>query len=292
MKTILRLIVAALLLSCIPAAFTGCSDDSFPGILQPQPRLRIATTTSLYDTGLWNLLEDRFEQENDIRLDIIYAGTGISMEYGRRGDVDAVVVHAKAVEEQFIADGHGVERAPFAYNYFVIVGPEADPAGIKGMRPEDALLKLYNEKSAKFISRGDQSGAHVKEKDIWKSAGLDYEQVRDSGNWYVEAGSGMGPTLLMAKEQQGYTLSDIGTFLAFNAETGLQPIVDQGAILLNVYSIIVLSPDKISAARLERAMLLQEFLVSDEIQQLIGEYGVRDYGGPLFKPCAGNEPVA
>ncbi len=279
-----------LMLGTMMSGIAGCDGDGGSGIFQPQQRLRIATTTSLYDTGLWNVLEERFEEEHDIRLDIINAGTGISFEYGRRGDVDAVVVHARYLEEEFIKGGYGVERVPFAYNYFVIVGPEDDPVGIKGMSPEDAVRKLHDDKDARFISRGDESGTHVKEKDIWQFAGIDYQQVRNSGNWYIEAGRGMGPTLLMAKEQQGYTLSDLGTFLAFKSETGLEPVVDEGAILLNVYSMIILNPDIISDTRFERARLLEDFLASDEIQELIGEYGVKDYGEPLFMPCAGNEP--
>ena len=290
---IIAIIMAALLIGA-----AGCTGDNETetsaggiGVVKAQHRLRVSTTTSLYDTGLWNVLEDRFEEEHNIRLDIIYAGTGIALEYGRRGDVDALAVHDKAREKQFVDEGYGVERVPFAYNYFVIAGPADDPAGIKGMAPEQALKKLYENKSIPFISRGDESGTHAKEKAIWKAAGLDYETVRNSGRWYIEAGRGMGPTLLMTKEMQGYTLSDIGTFLAFKGDTGLVSIVDKGSILLNVYSIIAINPDTVTSAKYEMAQKLIDFMVSDEIHDLIGEYGVKDYGSSLFSPCAGNEPT-
>ena len=194
MKNVKYILSSILLVAAMLAGLGGCDSGGGSSIIQAQDRLRIATTTSLYDTGLWNALEDRFEEEEGIRLDILYAGTGIALEYGRRGDVDAVAVHAKATEEQFIADGYGIERVPFAYNFFVIVGPEGDPAGIAGLSPENAFKKLHDTQTT-FISRGDASGTHTKEKAIWKAAGFDYETVTTSGAWYVEAGKGMGPTL-------------------------------------------------------------------------------------------------
>ena len=255
-------------------------------------RLRVATTTSLYDTGLWSYLEPMFEEEYDVELDIKYAGTGIALEYGRRGDVDVIAVHSKSREEQFVADGYGVERVPFAYNYFVIVGPAGDPAGIKGMTPEDAFTQLSETGTASFVSRGDDSGTHGKEKAIWASAGYDYEDVRGTGAWYIEAGSGMGPTLLMTSEKQAYTLSDMGTFLAYKGDIDLVPIVDQGSILLNVYSVVACNPEMNSNVNYEMANNLVNFLTSPEIQELIGNYGTNQYGNSLFIPCADNEPIS
>ncbi|GAH74877.1 unnamed protein product, partial [marine sediment metagenome] len=231
-----------------------------------------------------------FEEEYGVELDILYAGTGIALEYGMRGDVDAIAVHSKAREEQFVAEGYGVERVPFAYNYFLIVGPAADPAGIKDMSPEDAFRTLYEAGSSSFISRGDDSGTHGKEKAIWASAGYDYEAVRTAGQWYVEAGRGMGPTLLMASEMQGYTLTDIGTFLSYKSELELVPLVEEGEILLNVYSVIAVSPESNPDTNIEMANNLIAFLTSPRIQELIGNYGVEQYGMPLFIPCAGAEP--
>ncbi len=258
--------------------------------MAPRERLRVATTTSLYDTGLWGYLEPMFEKKYSVELDIISTGSGMALEYARRGDVQAIAVHDKAAEQKFIAEGYGVERVPFAYNYFLIVGPAADPAGIKGLSPEDAFKKLAADGQAGFVSRGDNSGTHSMEKRIWQGAGFDYETVRKAGAWYIEAGKGMGPTLLMASEKRAYTLTDMGTFVAYKGKLDLTPIVDKGGVLLNVYSVIAVNPDKVPAAKTERSQQLIEFLTSQDVQKLIGEYGVKQYGLQLFTPCAGNEP--
>lgn len=296
-KTLIILLIAAMLLS-MTAALGACSDESettpeptvAPGTqssgVAPLPkvgRLKVATTTSLYDTGLWGYLEPMFEDKYGVELDVLYAGTGKALEWGTRGDVDVVTVHSKSREEKFVADGYGVERVSFAYNYFLVVGLEDDPAGIAGMTPEDAFTKLIEDGDAKFVSRGDDSGTHGKEKAIWASAGYDYEDVRTAGGWYVEAGSGMGPTLNMASEMQAYTLTDIGTFLAYQNDLDLAPIVDEGDVLLNVYSVLAVTSTKYP----DMANNMVEFLTSEEIQDLIGKYGVEEYGRQLFTPCAG-----
>jgi len=208
-----------------------------------------------------------------------------------RGDVDIITVHSKAREEAFIADGYGVQRVPFAYNYFLVVGPAADPAGIKGMNPEDAFKKLMNTGSGSFVSRGDDSGTHAKEKTIWKTAGFEYEAVQEAGIWYIEAGNGMGPTLMMASEKQAYTLTDMGTYLAYKGKLELVPIVDKGDVLLNVYSAIAVNPENVKGVKIDMANNLISFLTSPEIQELIGDYGVGEYGMQLFTPCAGAEPT-
>ncbi len=258
-----------------------------PGSVVPMARverLRVATTTSLYDTGLWGYLEPMFEDQYDVELDVLYAGTGKAIDWGKRGDVDVITVHSRSREEAFVTEGYGVERVPFAYNYFLIVGPEEDPAGIAGMNPEDAFSALMSNGEAVFVSRGDDSGTHGKEKSIWASAGFDYDgDVRTAGAWYVEGGSGMGPTLVMANEMQGYTLSDIGTYLSYQGDLDLVPVVDQGDALLNVYSVLQVETSR----NPELSLALVEFLTSAEVQQLIGDYGVDAYGMQLFTPCAG-----
>lgn len=273
-------------------ATSGCSspraESSSP--LPPQLRLRVATTTSLYDSGLWGYLEPMFERKYNVELDIMYAGSGKALEYGRRGDVDIVTIHDQIREEQFIADGYGVRRVPFAYNYFLIVGPSVDPAGIKGLTPEAAFKKLMETGKASFVSRGDDSGTHAKEKDIWAEAGYDYEAVRNAGRWYIEAGTGMGPTLMMASEKQAYTLTDIGTYLTYKGKLALVPVVDKGSLLLNVYSAIALNPEKMPQAKIDMANNLIEFLISPEIQEFIGNYGIEEYGTQLFTPYVGSEP--
>lgn len=288
MKKLLLLPVIVIVLVSLIGVLSACDEAGFAP-LQAKDRLRVATTTSLYDTGLWGYLEPKFEDKYDVELDVLYAGTGKALEWGTRGDVDVVTIHDKTRELKFVADGYGVERVPFAFNYFLIVGPASDPAGIGDMSPEDAFKKLMSSGQSnpdvKFVSRGDDSGTHSKEKSIWASAGYDYEEVRDSGGWYIEAGSGMGPTLVMADEKDAYTLSDIGTFLAYQDDLALVPVVDSGDILLNVYSVIATT----STAKAEMANNLVQFLISEEIQDLIGEYGVEEYGRQLFTPCAGQD---
>ena len=236
-------VFAAILISVVSiGGIAGCGDSTAP--LPPQERLRVATTTSLYDTGLWGYLESVFEKRYNIELDIIYAGTGKALEYARRGDVDVITVHDKTREEEFIAEGYGVKRVPFAYNFFLIVGPPSDPASIKGLSPEDAFRKLMETGSGTFVSRGDCSGTYAREKAIWGAAGFDYETMIETREWYIETGQGMGPTLLMAGEKQAYTLTDMGTFLSYKGRLDLVPIVDQGDILLNVYSAIAINPEK------------------------------------------------
>lgn len=281
--------IAVIMLISLIVGMLGCG-TSTAAPLPPRERLRVATTTSLYDTGLWEYLEPMFEEQYNVELDIIYAGTGKALEYGRRGDVDVITIHCKAKEEEFIAEGYGLQRVPFAYNYFLIVGPVADPAGIKGLSPEEAFKKLIETGSGSFVSRGDDSGTHQKEKAIWKSIGYDYEVVQQSGSWYIETGMGMGPTLLMASEKSAYTLSDMGTFLSYKGKLNLVPMVDKGDILLNVYSVVAINPEKNPKTNLQMASNLIDFLTSPEIQKLIGNYSVKEYGIQLFTPCAGAEP--
>ena len=258
--------------------------------------LRVATTTSLDDTGLWDYLDDIFEERYDVDLQITAKGTGMALELGKNGDVDAVTVHDPAQEAAFVAGGYAVEadgfnatRVPWAYNYFIIVGPEADPAGINGLISEEALQKIQqggvlDPNTVKFISRGDNSGTHGKEKAIWAAAGYNYTaDIQGTGadeGWYVEAGIGMGATLIMADELMAYTLTDKGTFLAYQGDLDLVPLLDTGDILLNVYTVIICK----NGSNPEMAQNLVDFLRAPEIQTLITGFGVPDYGEPLFSP--------
>ena len=306
MKKIPCLLLSLVIIAGLLFGIAGCSSDSDAAeetkdttveevdTSSPLPaaqRLRVATTTSLYDTGLWGYLEPMFEEEYNVEVDVMYAGTGKAIEYGQRGDVDVITVHSKSRELAFVADGYGIERIPFAYNYFLIVGPESDPAGIKGMLPEEAFEKLMSTGSGSFVSRGDDSGTHGKEKAIWAEAGYEYAEVQSAGDWYIEAGTGMGPTLTMASEKQAYTLTDMGTYLAYKGKVDLVPIVDKGSILLNVYSVLVVNPDKVAVKNVEMAQKLADFLVSPKIQDIIDNYGLKQYGMHLFNACAGNEPA-
>jgi tungstate transport system substrate-binding protein len=260
--------------------------------------LKVATTTSLYDTELWDALEHIFEERYDADLQITAKGTGMALELGKNGDVDVVTVHDPAQEAAFIdggyaveAAGYGAERVSWAYNYFIIVGPEADPAGISGgnLTPEEAFQTIQIEgaldpDTVKFVSRGDNSGTHGKEKAIWASASYNYpEDIQEDGadaGWYVEAGTGMGATLVMADELMAYTLTDKGTFLAYQGDLDLVPLVDTGDILLNVYSVIICK----NGVNPDMAQHLVTFLRAADIQALIAGFGVPEYEGPLFYP--------
>jgi len=292
-KTIFAILAGLLLVSLLVSS-AGCpaAEAGYP-LHDPEVRFKIATTTSLYDTGLWYHLEPIFEELANVEMDIVYAGTGIALEYGRRGDVDAIIVHDRAREDVFLADGYGINRRNFAYNFFLIAGPASDPAGIAGSTAAEAFEKLYNAglndpNAVKFVSRGDDSGTHAKEKLIWSQAGFDYEEVRNSGAWYVEAGKGMGPTLLMANEMQSYVMADISTFLAYNLKSNLSivSIVDEDSIFLNVYAAIAINPETHPKAKIDIANRFINWLISAEVQDIISAYGEAEYGRPLFFPIA------
>ncbi len=290
MKKIIYCLLSIFLLLSLILSTIGCATSEVKPT-QSVPRLKVATTTSLYDTGLWGYLEPMFEEKYNVGLDILSLGSGPCFEYAKRGDVDVLTIHDKLNELKFVSDNYGVERVPFAYNYFLIVGPAADPAGIKDMKPEEAFKKLMETGKGSFVSRGDNSGTHSKEKAIWTAAGFDYATVEKAGAWYIESGKGMGPTLQMASEKQAYTLTDMGTFVSYKSKLELVPIVDKGSILLNVYSVIAVNPQKVTTVKNpEMANNLISFLTSPEIQTLIGNYGVKEYGIQLFTPCAGAEP--
>ncbi|MBM4446373.1 MAG: tungsten ABC transporter substrate-binding protein [Chloroflexi bacterium] len=285
-------VLLSLLIGCAPSTQSEPPTPQYP-VHAPETRFKIATTTSLYDTGLWYYLEPMFEEYADVEMDIIYAGTGIALEYGRRGDVDAVIVHDRAAEDKFIAEGYGINRRNFAYNFFLIAGPAGDPAGIKGATATEAFKKIYqagmnDPNTVKFISRGDNSGTHSKEKLIWSKAGYKYEDVEKSGKWHIEAGKGMGPTLLMSNEEQAYVLADISTFLAYTKKTNLTivPIVEEDPVFLNVYAAIAANPDTTKVINLDIANKFINWLISAEIQNLIGTYGKAEYGRSLFFPLA------
>jgi len=263
-----------------------------------QQKLVIATTTSLYDTGLLSYLQPKFESMYNVKLAITSQGTGKAIELAKRGDADVLLVHSPKQELAFIDDGYGINRRSFASNSFLIVGPAADPAGIKDMTPEAALttirLKgLNNTANVYFVSRGDGSGTHSAEKTIWSNAKYNYsENIQKSGNWYIEAGKGMGETLQMASEKGAYTLTDEGTYLTYQGNLTLVPIVSSGTSLLNIYSVMAVYNDKQPVDKIEMANNFINFLISPEIQADIGNYGVDKYGKALFIPMSVSVPTA
>ncbi|MDM7912814.1 MAG: substrate-binding domain-containing protein [Methanotrichaceae archaeon] len=258
-----------------------------------EERLKLATTTSLYDTKLLDTIEQEFEEKYNVSLDIVSGGTGIAIQYGERGDVDVLIVHDKPRELKFIKDGDGLERRCIAYNYFYLVGPEDDPAGITGLNASEAMATIMEKgledpDEVMFISRGDNSGTHAREKLLWKNAGYNYSEVNTSGPWYVEAGQGMGATLMMAEEKQAYTLSDMSTFMAFQGNLTIVPLIKGGDELLNVYTAMAVNPEKHPGVNCEMANEFINFLVSDEGKEIIATFGKDQYGQPLFFPAKGN----
>ncbi|BBL68996.1 tungsten ABC transporter substrate-binding protein [Methanoculleus chikugoensis] len=275
-------IMVVLLAAC--AVSVTAQEAADPGVL------RIATTTSLYDTGLLDQLETMYENTSGVDVQITAQGTGQSLDTARRGDVDMVLVHSPSLEQQFIDEGYGINERCFAYNNFLIVGPESDPAGIANMTPVEAFQAVYtagtnNTPGVAFVSRGDESGTHTREKEIWTAAGYNYTQeIQDSGNWYLETGSGMGETLTVANQKNAYTLSDIGTFLAFEKQLNLIPLVTEGDQLLNRYSAIAVNPEKVPGVNINEANNFTNWITSNDTKEFIGNFGVEEFGQPLFVP--------
>ena len=248
-----------------------------PALAGEPALVRMATTTSTDNSGLFDVIQPVFEKELDIRVHVIAVGTGRALELGRRGDVDVVLVHAKAAEEAFVQAGYGLQRHEIMYNDFVIVGPPADPAGVRGMSDAGKALGKIAGASAIFVSRGDDSGTHKKEKAIWQQA-----DIRPEGDWYRQVGQGMGKTLQIAGELNGYTLVDRGTWLAYRAKSPLQLVVSGGGELRNPYGIIAVNPERFPDVNHAAVQRLIDWFKSDGAHALISGYTVD--GEQLFYP--------
>jgi tungstate transport system substrate-binding protein len=250
--------------------------------------LTISTTTSLYDTGLLeNAIAPAFKKETGIELRFIPKGTGAAIQDAKNGVADAIMVHARSKEIAFMEEGYGVNRKVFAYNFFVIVGPKSDPAGVKEMTPIVALRKIAEEGrrgNAIWVSRDDGSGTNTKEIALWKKAGFDYGRIKNEG-WFRNTGSGMGQTLNYANIVKGYTLTDIGTYLKYRKDglIELETLVSEDDELINIYSVILINPERYKKD-FDGAMMLAKWLVSEKGQEIIGNYGRNEYGTPLFFP--------
>jgi len=243
----------------------------------------LATTTSTQDTGLLDTLVPIFEDESGYNVKVIAVGSGQALAMGERGDADVLLVHAPSSELPLVESGAAINRQLVMHNDFIIVGPESDPAGVKGMTSAaDALAAIYN-KGATFVSRGDDSGTDKAEKALWKKANLD-----PSGqSWYEESGQGMGATLTIADQTGAYTLSDRGTYLAQQKNLALVILVEGDPVLFNVYHVMQVNPDKFDLVNGPGGAAFVEFMVSDATQAIIKDFGVDKYGQPLFIPDAG-----
>ena len=246
--------------------------------------LILATTTSTQDSGLLDVLVPMFEERTDYAVKTIAVGSGAALRLGEEGEADVILAHSPDAEEEFMAANHGVNRRLVMHNDFIIVGPAGDPAGTRGLDDAAEAFRRIAASGATFLSRGDESGTHTKELKVWDSAG-----VEPSGRWYQETGTGMGPTLLVADEKRGYTLSDRGTFLAQRDAVALEVLVEGDPALFNVYHVMQVNPEKSGRINAEGAAAFAEFITSDEIQKVIHDYGAAEYGQPLFVPDASLE---
>jgi tungstate transport system substrate-binding protein len=298
-----KLIIGSLLTIVILMGilFAGCTSQPqtapvTPTAATPTPvvhspnTLLIATTTSLYDTGLLNAVQDLYQNQTGIGLKITSQGTGIAIQVATRGDCDLLLVHSPTQEKAFIDKGLGINQRCFAYNYYMIVGPPSNPAGITNTTPEEAFTKirmlgLNNTPGVFFASRGDNSGTHNTEQTIWKNAGFNYTRdVATSGAWYLSLGKGMGETLTVAGQTGAYTITDEGTFLAFKSQLNLVPFVTYKLSLLNRYSAIAVNNSVNPNVNVVQADRFINWLISDEGKQFVGNYGVAKYGKSLFTP--------
>jgi len=250
-------------------------------------RLRLSTTTSTQNSGLLDVLLPPFEKMFNVKVDVIPVGTGKALKLAENGDVDVTLVHARPLEDKFVAEGYGVNRRDVMHNDFVIIGPESDPAGIKRAKTAAEAFKLIFENKATFISRGDRSGTHLKELKIWEKAGL-----KPSGKWYWEAGRGMGEVLTMADEKLAYTMADRGTYLAFfeGKKINLPFLFEGDPILFNPYGIIAVNPAKYPHVDYIKAMALIGWVTSQHGQKIIKDFGKDKFGQPLFIPVAVPNP--
>ncbi len=277
MKKLFAILLAVLMLFSL-AACGGKSEPSAPVPTPEKSVIRLSTTTSVNDSGLLPYLLPVFEQKTGYKVEVQSAGTGAAIQKAEDGNADLILVHAKASEEEFIEKGFGVERLPFMYNYFVIVGPKNDPAGIAECADAAEAFAKIRASQSKFISRGDESGTHKAELKIWGDAAPD--AAADS--WYISAGQGMGACLSMAGEEQAYSLTDKATFLSMQSQLDLALLLEKGDDMKNTYSLIAVNPDAIDGLNVDGANALIDWMLGDEASALIEKYGEAEYGVSLF----------
>ncbi|MCG6537570.1 MAG: substrate-binding domain-containing protein [Syntrophales bacterium LBB04] len=253
-----------------------------------QKNIIMATTTSTQDSGLLDVLLPIFEKKTGYFVKTIAVGSGQAMTMGQKGEADVLLVHSPDAEKKFVAEGYGINRRLVMHNDFIIVGPKSDPAGIKGTKSAVEAFKKIAAANAIFMSRGDNSGTHSKEKAIWKAAGINPEGPK----WYQQTGLGMGQTLSVAAEKKTYTLADRGTYLALKKNLGLDILAEGDAVLLNIYHVIEVNPAKWPKVNTMGAKAFADFMVSRQTQDIIKKFGVEKFGSPLFFPDAGKKEEA
>ncbi|MFC0417844.1 substrate-binding domain-containing protein [Cytobacillus solani] len=284
LKQIFSLSLIAMLIFMMTACSNSTDETSSKQEEQPKAAeevkdLILATTTSTQDSGLLDVLIPMFEEESNTNVQPIAVGTGQALEMGKKGEADVLLVHAPDSEQELVDSGDAINRKRVMYNDFILVGPANDPAGIKGMEVGEAFQKLFND-GAVFISRGDDSGTHKKELDIWKSL----ELTPGDNTSYAETGQGMGNTLQVAAEKQGYVITDRATYLAQKESLDLEILVEGDEDLLNIYHVMQINPEKHDKVFSEGAEKFVDFMINEETQKVIEEFGQEEYGEPLFFP--------
>jgi tungstate transport system substrate-binding protein len=280
-------VLALIVLAALPlSAGCGSKAEEAEGADEAtvaRDQLIVATTTSLNDSGLFEdvVLPAYAEIAPDVTVKVVAVGSGEAIAMAERGEADVLTVHSPAAEQEFMDAGYGTMRLQFAYNYFIIVGPASDPAGVAETATAAESLAAIAESGSAFVSRGDESGTHSKELAIWESAGIE-----PSGDWYLSTGQGMGETLRIASEKQGYTLTDTGTYLAQRDTLDLVPLSPESDDLRNTYSVILIDQNLHTAVNAAAAERLAQYLVSEEGQNAIAAYGEEEFGQPLFRPYA------
>jgi tungstate transport system substrate-binding protein len=265
---------------------------SFGLLFQPQaqgadPASRnviLSTTTSTQDSGLLDVLIPLFEKQTGYSVKTVSVGTGQALALAAKGDADVALVHAPSLEKQYVADGKLLNRRLVMYNDFVIIGPKEDPAKIKSAKTALAALKLIEQSQSRFVSRGDNSGTHNLEKSLWKEAG-----ITPKGDWYIEAGQGMGATLGIANERNAYTITDRGTLLALDKRVNLPILIEGDKALLNVYSVMEVNPANGPRINAAGGKAFADFMVAPQTQNVIKNFGVEKFGESLFVPVAGKK---
>jgi len=255
-----------------------------PEAARAQSTVILSTTTSTQDSGLLDVLVPMFEKTSGLTVKTISVGTGQALALASRGEADVTLAHAPALEKKYVEDGKMLNRRLVMYNDFVIVGPENDPAKIRGLSSAADALKRLAAAQARFVSRGDKSGTHLLEQALWKRAG-----VEPRGAWYIESGQGMGATLGIANDRQAYTISDRGTWLAFQKRVTLPIMVEKDRPLLNIYSVMEVNPTNGPRVNAAGGKAFADFMLSPEVQAVIKTFGVDKYGRALFVPIAGKK---
>lgn len=283
-----QLITLLVFFSMILAACAQATPLVEPAQIPPtEPAIKeliLATTTSTQDSGLLDELIPLFEEKTGYLVQTVAVGSGQAMQMGEECNADVLLVHSPAAEVEFIEASHGVDRRLVMHNDFVIVGPAADPAAIKGYKSALEAFEKIAETQSLFISRGDDSGTHKMELGL-----LEQAEISPEGAWYEESGQGMGATLTIASEKSAYTLTDRATFLATKASLSLEILVEGDAVLLNIYHVIRVNPDKCTKANAAGALSFADFIVATEAQDIIGQFGADQYGQPLFFADAGKD---